>query len=59
MSFNIVDPEVKRRYDQTIATARQELVILDEERAGLETNLNAVKQEDKLIEDKLVSNICM
>ncbi|KAF8634626.1 hypothetical protein AX15_000803 [Amanita polypyramis BW_CC] len=48
-----IDPEVKRRYDQTIATAQQELAILDEERAGLEADLNVVRQEDKLIEDKL------
>lgn len=52
---NVVDPNVKSGYDQTIATAQQEIELLDEERKELQNQLNTVKQEDRVFETKLVS----
>lgn len=54
-SLFIVDPNVKSGYDQTIATAQQEIELLDEQRKELQNRLNTVKQEDRVFETKLVS----
>ncbi|KAK2463737.1 hypothetical protein APHAL10511_004230 [Amanita phalloides] len=49
----IIDPAVKSGHDQTIATAQQEIELLNGERQRLEAELRAVKQEDSAFEAKL------
>jgi hypothetical protein len=48
---------VKAGYDQTISTAVQEITLFEEERKELVEKLNAVKQEDQVFEERLVSGV--
>ncbi|KIL63939.1 hypothetical protein M378DRAFT_78988 [Amanita muscaria Koide BX008] len=49
----MIDPEVKRKYDQTIATAQQEMTLLDEEKKKLQAVLNEVLEEEKVFEGQM------
>ncbi|GLB34268.1 putative P-loop containing nucleoside triphosphate hydrolase protein [Lyophyllum shimeji] len=48
-----IDPELKRRIDESIANFQQEIVSLEKERAELDVELSNILEEDKVFEKRL------
>jgi len=49
-----VDPDVKQKIDATIANAKQEIGMVDNERAEIEDQLKGVDAENAVFQKKIV-----
>jgi hypothetical protein len=49
-----VDPEIKQKIDATITNANQEIVLVDQERAEINEQLETVKAENAEYQKKMV-----